>query len=128
MAPRAEIIGTHRIEAPEPCHLVELWVRGSEAEFDVGEFTQVEPGQPQGNWQVPYDEKILNTSGTAALADTQMLKGKGGDAWKGDVRIAFFFHYLKPHEPMLTPFGKVKLPAPSAMPERLGFMKYEPPG
>ena len=128
MLPRVEIIGVHPIQAAEPCHLVELWVRGSEAEFNVGKFTQVEPGQPQANWQVPYGEKILNISGTGILADAWEIRGRELDPWMGDVRIAFFFHYLKPHKPLITPFGNAALPVPSGLPERLGFMVYDPPG
>ncbi|MGA2616394.1 MAG: hypothetical protein ABSF26_02215 [Thermoguttaceae bacterium] len=128
MTPRVEIIGVYPIEAAEPCHLVELWVRGSAAEFDIGKFTQEEPGQPQSNWQVPYGEKKINLSGTEIVADLWEIMGEGGDAWKGDVRVAFFFHYLRPSEPMLTPFGRVAIPTPSAMPERLSFMKYDAPG
>jgi hypothetical protein len=63
-------------------------------EFDIGRFTQEEAGQPQCNWQVPYGERVLNPLGTAILADPWEIRGKGSDVWKGDVRIAFFLHYL----------------------------------
>jgi hypothetical protein len=127
MAPRVEIIGVHPVEAADPCYLVELWVRGSEVLFDLGEFTQEESGQPQSNWQVPYDEKILDHSGTRILADPWKMRSKDVDVWRGDVRIAFFFHYLKAGQPMRTPFGTVATPDPTRMPERLSIMTYDPP-
>jgi hypothetical protein len=119
-----EIIGVYPIDAQEPCHLVELWVRRSTARVDLGLFTQEDSTQPQSNWQVPYDEKILDASGSAVIKDAWQ---DGGDAWKGDVRLAFFFHYLRSESPLLTPFGEVVLPTPTPLPARLRSIKYDPP-
>jgi serine/threonine protein kinase len=44
-----------------------------------------------------------------------------------EVRIAFFFHFLDLHRPLLTAAGPVQLPAPSPRPARLDFLHYEPP-
>jgi hypothetical protein len=44
-----------------------------------------------------------------------------------DIRVAFFFHYLDRHRPLLTPGGPIPLPEPVARPERLSVITYEPP-
>ena len=106
-------------EAPEPCHLVEVIVRDSPG-FDIGEFQQEEPGQPPDNWQVPWDERILNEAGDAEMPnDPELLHGTA--------RLAFFLHYAEPSRPLLTPFGSVALPEPSERPERLAMIEYDEP-
>ncbi len=49
------------------------------------------------------------------------------NAWKGDVRIVFFFHYLYLAVPLKTPFGDLVLPKESEKPKRLKMIKYEAP-
>lgn len=63
--------------------------------FDWAQVTQEIPDLPRANWQVPYDERPLDEHRT---------------------RWAFFFHYLKPSEPLLTPYGRIPLPAPTPLP------------
>lgn len=127
MHARVEVIGVYPVNAPEPCHLIELWVRGSEMPIEMGAFTQEEPGEPCGNWQVPYDEKIMDAAGSGVVADPWEIGDEESEVWKGDVRLAFFFHYLRIDAPLRTPFGSVPLPVPTQMPARLQFMKYGPP-
>jgi len=59
MPAKITVLGVHPVEADEPCHLVELLVEGSDDELDFGEVTQEVKGQPQENWQVPWDERVL---------------------------------------------------------------------
>ncbi len=124
--PKIEPIGVYRVEAKEPVHLIEVWVRGLGGVFDLTGITQEIPGQSQSNWQVPYSEYILSTAGDKALtkefgaADTPEL-------WKGDMRMVFFLHYLDPNRPLLTPFGPVQLPPESECPDRLAIIQYKPP-
>jgi hypothetical protein len=118
-----EVIGVYPVRAPEPCHLIELWVRALDGELDVGRFTQEIPGRAQANWQVPYDERLLNEHGTASVAEPFPDRVSG----KGDLRIAFFFHYLELSRPLSSPAGPLKLPEPSESPSRLRFFEYEPP-
>jgi hypothetical protein len=118
-----DIIGVYPVCAREPCHLVELWVRGLDGVLDFGQFTQAIPGQPQSNWQVPYDERVLNENGTAPVGDRFPDQIMG----TGDLRVAFFFHYLDFSKPLLSPAGPLELPAPSERPSRLQFLEYEPP-
>jgi hypothetical protein len=109
-----EIVGVYLVpEAPEPCHLVELIVTEAH-EFNMGEFTQETPGQPRANWQVPWDERFLTPEGTEEAAQETG-------------RVAFFFHYLNPSVPLLTPFGPVVLPNPQERPTRLDWLRYEEP-
>lgn len=121
-----EIIGVHPIEAPEPCHLVEVVVRNCKGPFDLGQVTQEAPGRPPEDWQVPWDEKILDASGERVVAD-------GGEAWDsrelwiGDIRVAFFFHYLDAGKPLLCPLGPLQVPTPRPLPDRLRVIQYRAP-
>jgi hypothetical protein len=118
MAPRIEVLGVHPVEADEPCHLVELVVHDSDGQFDIGSFTQEIADEPQDNWQMPWDEVVLDSDGGSVVS---------GDSPSGDVRIAFFFHYLDKNRPLVTPFGDVDLPGETPRPDRLAFLDYEPP-
>lgn len=120
---KVEIIGVYPIEAPEPCHLVEVLIRELDGEIKMEQFSQDVLGQPSSNWQVPYDERILNESGTDQVGDRFPSK----IAAKDDLRLVFFFHYLDFSKPLLSPGGSIRLPGPSNRPERLGFVEYEVP-
>jgi hypothetical protein len=121
---KIDVIGAYPVRADEPCHLVELLVRGLNGELPVGDFTQEVEGQPRSNWQVPYDERVLNDAGTAQVGD-QFPSSIEGDG--KDLRFAFFFHYLDFSKPLLSPAGPLGLPAETARPSRLRFFKYESP-
>lgn len=118
---RIEIVGVYPFDATEPCHLIECWLRDATEDFDFGEITQEIPGQSEDNWQVPWNEYRLNADGTAG----ELLESS--ERLNGDVRVAFFFHYLEPDRPLRTPVGDLPLPTPTECPERLGFIEYEPP-
>ena len=118
-----EVVGIYPVlEAPEPCHLVEVIVRDSPG-FDIGAFQQEQPGQPPDNWQAPWDERILNAEGDKVTAEYQI----DPEALRGTVRLAFFLHHLEPSRPLLTPFGSTPLPEQSERPERLAMIEYEEP-
>ena len=125
MSDQLEVVGVYRIKAREPVHLVEIQLTGVNGEFDFAEFTQEILDQPSSNWQVPYDEKILDRWGSIVKADPFMDRIPPED-FHGDMRIAFFFHYLDPKLPLKTPFGDVMLPKVTRRPRRLKFLKYEP--
>ena len=120
---RIEVVGVYSVSAPQPCHLVEVIVHDLGGELQVAEFTQETPGEPRNNWQAPWDEYVLDASGTSG----QAAPFPGPISAKGDVRLAFFLHYLDPSKPLLTPIGPVDLPPPQERPPRLAFMTYEPP-
>src|SRR5262245_42182991 len=100
MAAKANIIGVHPVEADEPVHLIELFVEGDPNTLDIGEVTQEVAGQPNSNWQAPYDERVL-----------EELEGK--------IRYAFFFHNLDFKKPLLTPAGSVSVPKATKLPAHL---------
>lgn len=124
--PQIKVIGVYPIESEEPVHLVELSVYGAQGIFKMGDITQEIPGQPPDNWQVPYMERILSASGEEVLADDDEAS-KRPELWQGDMRVVFFFHYLDLERPLRTPFGEIRLPAESELPERLSMIKYEQP-
>ena len=103
-----KIVGVHAIDAPEPCHLVELVVPRSVEPFDFGMVSQQLPDQPRANWQVPWNERLLKKT-------------------TDESRWAFFFHYLDCKKPMLTPAGPVDIPEPTPVPAHLEGVKYESP-
>lgn len=74
--------------------------------FEWGKITQEIPSLPRAQWQVPYEERPLD---------------------EGRSRWAFFFHYLRPDEPLLTPYGPVPLPTPTPLPAHLREVVYEAP-
>ncbi len=124
--PKVEVIGVYPVEAPEPVYLIEMWIRGAEGLFELCDITQEVPGQPPSNWQVPYSEYILSPLGDKVLTE-EFEATERPELWRGDVRLAFFFHYLSFERPLRTPFGEVRLPAESDFPARLSEIKYEPP-
>ena len=123
--PRAEVIGIYSIVAAEPTHLVEMRVVDSTGAFDIGHITQEVPGQARSEWQVPWLEAILNSSGNEILATD--LSATQPEQWQGVVRFSFFFHYLDCKRPLITPFGTAQLPLESRLPPRLSILHYEQP-
>jgi len=120
---RVEPIGIYPIEAPEPCHLIELWLRDVNGEVNFSAFIQATPGQPSENWQAAYDEWLLSDDGTTG----ELAPVPGPVSAAGDLRVAFFFHYLDESRPLQSPCGTVYLPAASQLPTRLSFIEYGPP-
>jgi hypothetical protein len=121
---RIEIVGVYPLEAPEPCHLVEVLIRDHADPLDVGTFTQELPGEPRSNWQVPWDERALSADGTSDLAGRFPRRIESDGA---PLRLAFFFHYLDIDRPLLTPAGDLPLPPGRPRPDRLAFMTYDGP-
>jgi|SRR5579872_4777246 len=100
-------------------YLFEIRIEDSDGRVDPGEFVQPMPGIPSDSWQVAYDEKFLNDDGTAAL---------DGPPAKSSIRLGFFLHFVELEEPLSTPSGLVRLPAPTPMPQRLaGIFRYISP-
>lgn len=125
MVKRIEVIGVYPIHAEQPVHLVELILHGCDSSIDMAGITQEIPGLSRDSWQVPYEERILDSSGERIVADPFFERDKL-DIWTGNVRIAFFFHYLDLSRPLQTPLGLIMLPEPTHKPSRLSIMTYEP--
>ncbi len=113
---KVKIIGVYAVEAPEPCHLVELQISDYIGHLDLAKFTQ-ERGYDESSWQVPWDERVLNAEGTRDLPGRFPQKIEVN----GEVRLAFFFHYLDFKKPLLTPAGRLVVPDAKILPKRLAF-------
>jgi len=123
---KAEVVGVHEVEADEPCHLVELRLDGLTGPLDLAAFTQSAAGLDSSSWQVPWQEALLDSAGETLLAGP-WLSDADAESWNGNVRLAFFFHYLDLTRDLQTPLGPLRLPAPSISPARLGQLRYARP-
>ena|SRR6266496_732355 len=121
---RIELLGVYPVEALEPCHLVELLIQGHVGRVDLSDFTQEMPKQPQSNWQVPWDERVLNADGSQARSGRYPREVFADGT---PLRLVFFFHFLDFSRPLMTPAGEVILRSPEERPQRLAFLKYESP-
>ena len=117
------VLGVHHVqEAPDPCHLIELRL-DSDAPGErlaLRTITQEAAGEPGRGWPKPFDEHLLDSPGESG----RPLEFWEAAALPAPARIAFFFHYLRPGRPLLTPAGPVRLPPPTTRPDRLRFLTY----
>ncbi|RPI72605.1 MAG: hypothetical protein EHM38_01660 [Geobacteraceae bacterium] len=121
---KISVIGSYPVDgSPEPCYLVEILIEEFQGELDFADFTQEVDGLSKDNWQMPWDEHILDDDGLSG----QLAPFPGPLKIRGAQRLAFFFHYLDLSVPLTTPMGPVPLPKPSPRPDRLAFIKYEAP-
>lgn len=118
-----KIIGVYSIKADEPCHMIEMKIQRLGFDLDFGSFTQEIPGEAEDNWQVPYDEQVLNSEGTMILNPNYPDEIPEAD----NFRVAFYFHYLDLTKPLKTPIGDLILPAVTEKPDRLNILKYDSP-
>jgi hypothetical protein len=119
---KLEILGVYPVDgAEEPCHLLEWKISGHHGPFDVASLRQPNPGQPEANWQAPYDEHLLSPDGRAA----ESVFGPFEVA--GKARFCFFFHYLNTEVPFESPAGRISVPTPTQRPAHLALVAYEPP-
>ena len=121
-----EIIGVYPVQAEEPCHAIELWVRGVTRPFSFGDFKQKALGKPKTMWQCAWLEHILSADGSKILAREAEASSKR-ELFQGDLRVMFFIHYLHPGRSLITPFGEVDLPTPAPLPGRLSIVQYDQP-
>jgi hypothetical protein len=119
-----EVIGVHPVPDVPACFLVEAMIEGSTDVPDFGLFTQRMEDRPRSEWQVAYDEQLLNDGGERVLTDVLVHPPT---VWPHRARVAFYLHNLDADRPLVTPFGEVALPRPSESPSRLSFLRYEAP-
>ncbi|SOC45089.1 hypothetical protein [Ureibacillus acetophenoni] len=108
-----EVIGVYEVN--EDVHLIELKIDTKPSDVNVEGFTQEIEGVSKDDWQVAYDEYYLNDEGSKVIGD--FFNKPAEDLTP--TRIAFFLYFVDFTTPLLTPFGKVNLPSPLHMPERL---------
>lgn len=123
------VLGVYTVPSSPDAHLVEVTVDRAPSGVDVGAFTQEDPNSDRANWQVPYDERYLDETGTREIGERWSMgwNPQPGVDEPATTRIVFFFHFLDPKRPLLTPDGEVTLPPPRSLPDRLAFVEYEPP-
>jgi hypothetical protein len=118
-----ELIGIYTVDNNPDVHLVEVMSDDPPDKVDVGQITQEINGQPQGNWQTPWDEKYLDDKGETIIGDYFDIP-KGGDK----TRLVFFFHDIDFSKPLLTQEGQLALTKPTLLPDRLkDKLIYESP-
>ena len=94
--------------------LIELLVRHRDERFDLGDFHQ------PGSEQAPYDEAYLSPDGTEVLSRSQPPDSE-------PLRVVFFLHFFEPATPLETSYGRVSVPQPTSVPNRLqDLIPYEP--
>ena len=120
---RLLIIGIYPVESVNDCFLVECSVVGATERPNFGAITQTS-SRERSDWQVAYDEKLLDEAGSRVVAD---LLQHSDVLWPQLARVTFFFHHLDVDRPLVTPFGTVALPSPSRRPLRLDAVSYDPP-
>jgi hypothetical protein len=116
MQERVIVIGVYPVQESKNVHMIEVLVNARPSEFDVGKFTQENPSLARDNWQVAWDEHYLNEAGDAVIGD---YFDKPSDDDTESTRLVFYLFGIDFARPLLTPFGPVPLPKPTAMPKRL---------
>jgi hypothetical protein len=126
IAGHVEVVGVYPVRAAEPCHLIELMMRGVGPGFDFGSISQPIPSAPSSLWQVPWGEVLLDKDYQEVLARGAELSYRP-ELLVGDLRVAFFMHHLDGERPLKSPFGDIRLPKPVTRPKRLKTVRYERP-
>lgn len=124
MQPAVEIIGVYPLDEVDPCHMIELVITDFVGKLHVEAFTQELPGRAPDEWEIPWDEHVLNAPGTQ---EHEIDWSPPHLDCLGALRLVLFFHNLDVSRPLLTPFGPVQLPLPTMKPARLNFIAYESP-
>jgi hypothetical protein len=122
--PEMTVVGLHPVDGAEGCYLIESIISDATTQPDFGRITQRGQSLDPSNWQVPYDEKLLDDEGQSVIADLFLTKV---EAWPRRARVSFFLHNLDAAQPLATPYGDAQLPPPSARPTRLAMLVYETP-
>jgi hypothetical protein len=105
--------------------LAEVLVTDADERFNVGDFTQEDPKRPRQSWQAAWAEAFLSPDGETLLVKRWGRLPPNTTAF----RIAFYLHFWKTGQPLLTSYGPIPTPAPAPMPERLvRLVPYIPVG
>lgn len=105
-------------ENMEALHVIEIEADRPITRSDVDLFTQdAEKGMMS---QVAYMEVWLDDAGRPIKSDWRRPQETS--------RVAFYLHFVDFEKPLYGPWGRMELPAPSELPERLQqFLAYERP-
>ena len=118
----ASIIGVYPVKKHPEVKVIEMTLDCPPSQVDISKFIHPIDNFPKSSWQVPYDEKYLNENGTESIG--------GFCDVPADIpytRLVFFLHFVNLAKPLLSPFGRLKFPEESPMPNRLrSIIKYVP--
>ena len=124
MIPELKIIGIYKVPESSEVHLIELESLSNNVDLDLGKITQEQDGVDWMSWQVPYEEKYLNPTGTKIIYEYL----EEPDVLPVGTRITFYFHFLSFKKPLQTQFGELRLVEPKEIPSRLSALfTYEDP-
>ena len=115
MPDKVQVLGVYTLKGLRGVHLIEVLIQAKPSQFDVGNFTQADPGLPELNWQAAYDELYLSADGTLVIGTDADLPEEDS----APTRLLFSFDSLKLKQHLITPFGKVPLPGPELLPDRI---------
>lgn len=101
------VLGVHPVPGQGDVNLVEIEVAEA-CELDWSQITQVIKGVPESEWQVAWDERLIESN-------------------QGVNRFAFFFHRLQLNQPLKTQLGLIELPRMTITPKHLLQFDYEAP-
>ena len=120
---KIEIVGVYTVKRKPDVKLRECIIDCPPLHVDVSKFIHPLNNTPKLHWQAAYDEHYLNENGTEVI-------GGFCDIPTEDTmftRLAFFIHFVNFDNPLLSQFGKLRLPPESSMPKRLkNLIKYVP--
>src|SRR5688572_113797 len=105
---KIDLIGIYDVQGEKDVYLLELYIKSKHTQIEIDKFTQAQENIDPLNWQSPWEEKYLNSEGTAITGDWLNLPEEILD----DTRIIFFLHFLDFTKPLITPFGKIELKLP----------------
>jgi hypothetical protein len=102
--------------------IVEVLVKDPDERFDLGDFAQRIPGEPEEDAQAAWAEGFLSEDGTTLLG-----RWEPPPALPRTFRVAFYVHDWRDGLPLTTSYGALECPTPGEMPERLkALVPYEP--
>lgn len=114
------LIGVYPVAEAENTYLIELWICVPPLQVDLSRFYQQDPRQKETDWQVPYDERYLNSEGTEVLGDFFSRDPIPGD----ETRLAFFLYTENRNLPLNTPWGEISLIETKPLPKRLQILVF----
>ena len=110
-----KLVGVYEVVENPDVTLLELIIYKSANEFDLLDFTQEITGQAIDNWQVPFSEKYLDQDGKTIIGD----EFDRSNTQRNFTRLTFFIYFLDPAQPLVTPFGEIKLIEKVSQPQRI---------
>ena len=122
LAAAIRLIGVYPVSEAENTYLIELWICVPPRQVDLSRFYQQDPQQKETDWQVPYDERYLNSGGTEMLGDFFSRETIPGE----ETRLVFFLYTEDRGLPLITPWGEISLSETKPMPERLQNLEFLP--